>query len=81
MQLTGEMTRRRLTVNGPESDELAYKHEDEQHPAASPQEQPVVPHRSHWPWEMEHRAAEFGKQTNNNIRMMRFAGFHRFERR
>lgn len=34
-----------LTVHSSEGDELADEHEDEQHPAASPEKQPVVPHR------------------------------------
>lgn len=47
-------TKQPLTIHSSEADELADKHEDEQHPAASPEEQPVVPHRfAHQPTAME----------------------------
>lgn len=43
-----------LTIHCSEANELADKHQDEQHPAASPEEQPVVPHRfAHQPTAME----------------------------
>ena len=45
---------REPTIHSSEADELADKHEDEQHPAASPEEQPAVPHHSvHQPTAME----------------------------
>lgn len=42
------------TIYSSEADELAGEHQDEQHPATSSEEQPVVPHRcAHQPEAIE----------------------------